>query len=689
MSAEREALRAAVIRAWADPVRAAEWIGVADRAQRQARGILAFCPLHDDGSRRALSLILGEDGTLQVRCHAGCVSGDVFSLVAGLEGLNVKSDFGRVLDRAAALAGIPLPVANAGSPLAAESMTPPPSTPPPSTDYPPPPPISPSSLDALWQSLPPLGPDAWEYVSRRCGEPATQYARSTTPSTPGPLGRYAAAGMVVAAALRGTAGQVVGIQVRSLERDKSFRVEGSSSSGVFGDPHHLHAASTVIVAEGLTDYLATAGAYDGMPDVCVLGVAGVKATGLLPSLPLAGKQVILALDADPAGDQAAATLVRALVDGGARCFRARPHLGKDVCDLVAAGVDLRTFFQAAKPLRASTRPNVIESSIAEDLAGEEVERYAECLRRLSFGVKYLDVSLNGIRAGDLIIVGARTGIGKTDLVTSIALVNALCGHRVALFALEAERREIGRRLKYRWLSQKVFAARAGSQRMNYMDWRDGELRDLTGPFEEEAEHVLSERLRTLTPWYRNGGFSVDDFLEIAEDVHGDFDVLVLDHLHFLELDGVNENRAMKEALQRISDFAVRTGKPIVLAAHLRKSDRRVKTLLPSIEDFHGSSDVPKIATKAVMLAPAVDRTSPLPYLAPTYMSAVKCRRDGARTRHVGLVNYDWRTCSYVEDFQIGVEKKGGEAIELLKIDDWPAWAHRDWLEEIRKGVRLY
>lgn len=81
-----------------DPREVAAMLGLRVLA-RQARGVITKCPIGggDDGS---LSIRTAGDGTLQAYCFGGCVSGDVLSLFAAIEG-----DFKRGLARAQELAG--------------------------------------------------------------------------------------------------------------------------------------------------------------------------------------------------------------------------------------------------------------------------------------------------------------------------------------------------------------------------------------------------------------------------------------------------------------------------------------------------------------------------------------------------------------------------------------------------------
>src|SRR4051812_7956577 len=76
-----------------------------------------------------------------------------------------------------------------------------------------------------------------------------------------------------------------------------------------------------------------------------------------------------------------------------------------------------------------------------------------------FGITYLDDALNGIRRSDLVIIAARTGAGKTELAATLALKNCLSGSKAILIALEAERFEVLRRLKYQMVASVFFARR--------------------------------------------------------------------------------------------------------------------------------------------------------------------------------------------------------------------------------------
>jgi DNA primase len=121
-----------------DPCEVARRLGLDKGAQRQAGGLLVACPAHADRTP-SCSLTRGADRTLRVRCFGCDLSGNVFALIAAMEGLTLPRDFGDVLRIAAEIAGVPIEgpaVATRRGPPRARPAPPPPkpSGPPPLTD---------------------------------------------------------------------------------------------------------------------------------------------------------------------------------------------------------------------------------------------------------------------------------------------------------------------------------------------------------------------------------------------------------------------------------------------------------------------------------------------------------------------------------------------------------------------------
>lgn len=98
---------AMVRRELVDVGRVVRALGLEKGAKREGRGMKVLCPAHGERTPSCSVRIAG-DGTIAVKCFGCDLAGDVFSLVAAVRGLDVKTDFPAVLLEAAELAGVDL-----------------------------------------------------------------------------------------------------------------------------------------------------------------------------------------------------------------------------------------------------------------------------------------------------------------------------------------------------------------------------------------------------------------------------------------------------------------------------------------------------------------------------------------------------------------------------------------------------
>lgn len=308
---------------------------------------------------------------------------------------------------------------------------------------------------------------------------------------------------------------------------------------------------------------------------------------------------------------------------------------------------------------------------------EKFERMEQSKSILSYGVQFLDDSLGGIIPNDLIFLGARSGFGKTGLANNIARHNASKGYPVHYFALEAENGEMERRSKFSILSD-LFYKNVPREKwpipgtINYLDWRLGRLEAVLAPFEAEAVEIIKQDLKTLYTLYRTSGeFGLETLDRHLSTIAKDSSLIVIDHLHYIDIEGENENRAYKDITKKIRDSCLKNGVPVIVIAHLRKeqSGMRQKALVPSMEDFHGSSDLFKIATSCIMLSPAFDEAKTEPYLWPTYMRSVKTRLEMVRTRYTGILDFNAKNNLYEAPYRLGRLVSGDTEWQELEAAD--------------------
>lgn len=330
--------------------------------------------------------------------------------------------------------------------------------------------------------------------------------------------------------------------------------------------------------------------------------------------------------------------------------------------------------QTASQIASSQYGTTVDGfeSMPSRLVGEVGDRLERASRKLKYHVAFLDDYLRGILPNDLVLLGAPSGMGKTDLALSIAASNADAGRFVHYFALEAEPRELERRTKYSILARMIYETKHPQrERMNYADWLFGGLEDICGDFNRAAEQRVLSRLSCMRTYYRGARFTADDLQKSVLGVYKHSALIVVDHLHYIDSDSEDEHRALGEAVKSIRDVSLRIGVPILLVAHLRKRDARLKQIIASKDDFHGSSNIVKIATQIIAIERAYGIESDRWWKSPTFMAVLKDRRIG-EPREIAVVDYDTRVKGYAGGYTLGRVQNG--EWQQLPIGDVPNWA---------------
>lgn len=296
-------------------------------------------------------------------------------------------------------------------------------------------------------------------------------------------------------------------------------------------------------------------------------------------------------------------------------------------------------------------------------------------KMLRFHLEFLDDYSVGIAKNDVVLLGAETGAGKTALAKRIAQRNVLAGKCVFYYALEAEPNEIEVRIGYELVMSYAQADHNMPRGASFGRWRAC-MYDTYPKFPEykdRAQTELRERYQNLHTFYKKGDFGLPEMTREFLAAHATADLIVLDHLHYVDLADGPENVEYKRTIKLVRDLALEMDTPVLLVAHLRKKQRGgLKQIVPDIEDFHGSSDLIKVATKCILIAPAYVDTLP-PGIAGTYAWVAKDRRVGT-TNYVGLLAYNLATCDYQAGYQLGKKNQVGTEWTETRLFDLPAWA---------------
>ena len=322
------------------------------RARPNSRGALVCCPVHDDRSQ-SCSVFRAKDGTVAVKCHGCGFSADALGFVAAVRGLDLRRDWSRACDEAARLAHVVL-VEHRSKPARQHDD---------SSDT-----CDEQSYHAVWTHALDLGsplgtvsPAVADYLhSRGVFADAEAVDLRGLPEEPGPLLKALLAtferstleqagllwrggsGLIhpawrLVVPWRDRLGRITFVQRRRLDNSEPrYRSpRGRSPRAPFGVDllsaalDALGAGAEVVIVEGALDTLARRQIARHRDErLAVIGVYSASSPCVgLPTDLLAGRRIVLALDADEAGDRACVALAREL-NGVAREFvRERPPKG--------------------------------------------------------------------------------------------------------------------------------------------------------------------------------------------------------------------------------------------------------------------------------------------------------------------------------------------------------------------------
>lgn len=295
------------------------------------------------------------------------------------------------------------------------------------------------------------------------------------------------------------------------------------------------------------------------------------------------------------------------------------------------------------------------------------------------GLAYLDDCLEGgVFPGDLLLWAAGTGVGKTALAVNAAVSAVRAGlDRVYLFALEAHEGEISARLYFQELAKK-----AKDKRLDYAGWWRGKWKHLDQKYGAEVQAELKPLLSKLKVLYKGrGDFTVHSLSQQLEAVAPEAQMIILDHVHAMDEDDRDRNEVVgqKRAMQLLRDMALSYRVPVCVSAHIRKKRAgEMPTLLPSIDDVHGSGFLAKIATQIVLFGRDWEGPQPARHLSPTLVQVHKDRIGRASTQ-VARIYYDTAEGRYERAYELGRISwdKRTQVWQQIEMKTVPYWAKNE------------
>lgn len=305
-----------------------------------------------------------------------------------------------------------------------------------------------------------------------------------------------------------------------------------------------------------------------------------------------------------------------------------------------------------------------------------------------YHITFLEDALMGIYPGELVVVGADSGVGKTQFANDIAFHNAARKKQVYLFSLEGDSFEVAKREWHKRTVKMIKDDDRTDLDLSYRAFITNIDPNMWTYRDSAAEELKKDFKEYLHVYKRKKALDIETLVETLDEVKDEADLVVIDHLHYFELMSFNEYAEITEILKRIRELMVRIRVPIVLVSHLRRKSK--DRLLPDTDDFHGTSNIPKQADTCLLFSRfmnAKDEGEAIgeqiaKSLYPTAIQVAKSRHERPASI-LGVVDYDAENRYYGQEYELW-----GVGYEFYKLKNFPKWAkHRRDYGDIRHSKR--
>ncbi len=285
----------------------------------------------------------------------------------------------------------------------------------------------------------------------------------------------------------------------------------------------------------------------------------------------------------------------------------------------------------------------------------------------NFGIGYLDRKLCGILQSDLVLIGARSGAGKSTISNIIAMANT--ESNVALFSLENfDGDDFMKECYYFYMKL------SRNYKINMRAFVSGQV-EVDKVIIKEAEKLATEKLKHIKIINRSNKYNLQKLKDkmISLAVNDGIKLLIIDHLDYL--DKTNERTSdvvhISELMSTIREIQGKTNCAVVAISHLRKpaGGNKEAPVVPSMDEFIGSSTKTKESTVVIMMAPDDEENqqrvgNPLK----ATFCCIRKLRNGGIDNTTARLEFNIRTGNYSNDEDIYRINYSGTKIEKVEND---------------------
>ena len=206
---------------------------------------------------------------------------------------------------------------------------------------------------------------------------------------------------------------------------------------------------------------------------------------------------------------------------------------------------------------------------------------------ISTGYKSLDQIIEGFMPGQLVTVGAGTGVGKSAFAVNLALNITKQGYKVGLWSFEMDKQEVYQRII------------SNITEISRMDKLCSEERyNAVKEYFKENKHnieVFTDRIRDLGSFY----------LQCRKEAIGEnMKVIIIDYVQLIHLSGFSGNNRVAEIeliTKTLKNMASELGITVIILSQLSREYQKRENKQPILSDLRDSGSIEQDSNLVIFL----------------------------------------------------------------------------------------
>lgn len=225
-----------------------------------------------------------------------------------------------------------------------------------------------------------------------------------------------------------------------------------------------------------------------------------------------------------------------------------------------------------------------------EIARENKDRYFkdDAAQRMYIGFPKLDDLLGGLEGGDMIVIGARPGVGKSAFVTQVTTSLARSGKRVGFYNLEMQEKQVYERFV---VAESGIGLTRLRRAVRFLGDEEERFRRANEVLEKEDRIIITTGSKAMSE-IRN------------ESRHMGYDVIIIDYLQLLRADKTYRGNRYAEvgAISRaIKSLAMELNIPIIALSQLNRVSENREGKEPTMAELREAGDIEQDASVILLM----------------------------------------------------------------------------------------